>query len=661
MISQLKLGEEITIDGLVYTIGEHPAAKGFPYGQEGRQGVVYQLIPQIETSSGWKALKVFRKQFCNPKMVYLSENLQRYANLPGLQVCDRTVLTPQQYNDLLARHEELIYSVVMPWIEGPTWMDVMLEKRKLDPRESLLLARSLAKVLSNMEQRGLAHCDISGSNVLLPKLVKNNIEDGFSYVELVDVEQMYAPGYEKPDVLVGGSPGYYGKNISSNLWSGYADRFAGAILLAEMLGWCDEEVRNKAYGESYFAPKEIQQESERYTLLLSSLHRNWGDKIATLFEQVWQSVELHQCPTFGEWLVVLMGLGENVDQERESIGISKESTSINRGKNHEISVEVGTELSRFETFAESVETEDLETQIAKARELEKKGDLQNALYLYKQVRRNLPVNDSLAQEISLIMKELEMKVPDDHQQSPKKPVQLSFLKKPKYIWISGAAIVLLGSVFLFLFSEKFNLVIEDSNDKPTEKINVTPPQSTKPVEAPISGPVVIKFEEGDPIDKNKFPYDGGHDLFQSKNVVFLYTESNHPPELKDYVDWKTKDVIVAQAQRIMLVDEYFIPLVMQKVNEDTVEITIVKKEFYETAPKNELPGSPENDVNVEEYMEKYYGHSVGRVLLVIDKGILKPDTKFVLKDESGTILYPGVGANSSDQDKHWTEFNNSSP
>ena len=36
--------DELIIAGTIYRVAEHPAAPGFPYGQEGRAGIVYQLL-----------------------------------------------------------------------------------------------------------------------------------------------------------------------------------------------------------------------------------------------------------------------------------------------------------------------------------------------------------------------------------------------------------------------------------------------------------------------------------------------------------------------------------------------------------------------------------------------------------------------------------------
>ena len=168
--------DELTLNGVTYRVAEHPAAPGFPYGQEGRAGIVYALTPVPAPAGrevggeGRVALKVFKPRFRTPALVAQAEKLAALADLPGLRATQRTVLTPTHHAALLQQHPDLIYAVLMPWIEGPTWQEVLLAKRPLDPRQVLTLARELAEVLTHMEQRAIAHCDLSGPNVLLPAL-----------------------------------------------------------------------------------------------------------------------------------------------------------------------------------------------------------------------------------------------------------------------------------------------------------------------------------------------------------------------------------------------------------------------------------------------------------------------------------------------------------
>src|SRR5437867_2693336 len=143
MAFQLEVNQEIVLGGVPYRVAEHPVAPGVPYGQEGRQAIVYKLVADEHNM----ALKVLKPRFRVPGMVGLSRRLASFANLPGLQVCQRTVLNPQTYAAVLREHPDLLYGVLMPWVEGPTWMEVVLNKEELTPEQSLALSRSLAGVI----------------------------------------------------------------------------------------------------------------------------------------------------------------------------------------------------------------------------------------------------------------------------------------------------------------------------------------------------------------------------------------------------------------------------------------------------------------------------------------------------------------------------------
>lgn len=310
------VNQGLQIGSVTYRVAEHPAAPGIPYGQEGRAATVYQLLAADGTA---KALKVFKSRFRLPTLVSVSERLRGYASIAGLSVCERTVLSPEHHATLLRQHLDLTYAVLMPWISGPTWMQVLTEKQQLTCEQSLALARGLAQVLSGMEQQGLAHCDLSGPNLVLPALA------GGRGVELVDVEQMYGPDLHRPANVLSGSSGYAHTGAAEAAWSADADRFAGAVLIAEILGWCDPKVRSAAWGESYFDPGEMQKDSERLKMLVTSLRAHWGDRLAELFELDWLSDTTSDCATFGEWLVALPDSvppttpGGAVDEETECI------------------------------------------------------------------------------------------------------------------------------------------------------------------------------------------------------------------------------------------------------------------------------------------------------------------------------------------------------
>lgn len=381
----------LEIEGIGYTFTQHPAAPGIPYGQEGRAAVVYQLL----ADQGQKrALKVFKATFREPSLVLLSERVRPFAALPGLSVCERTVLRPQQHNDLLRRYPDLTYAVLMPWIEGPTWMEILLSKKVLTDEQSLVIAHSLAKVLTEMEQHEIAHCDLSSANVMLPILARG--EDA----ALVDVEGLYAPNLAHPKHLLTGTKGYVhlstiGQDSKTSIttnggaWSARSDRFAGAVLLAEILGWSNGNVRETTFGESYFAPEETQQDSTRYRLLSNTLHEIWGTDVARCFERAWQSSTLNDCPTFGEWQIALP---EEVPLMRPVVEQplqTKHEVEPTQNPDHNTTVQALLEV---------------------AQKLKERGDFAAALKIYHQTTTLLPTQSPLSEELHSSLAEIEAKL-----------------------------------------------------------------------------------------------------------------------------------------------------------------------------------------------------------------------------------------------------------
>jgi hypothetical protein len=412
------VGDELTLNNATYRIAEHPAAPGIPYGQEGRAGIVYQLLP-ADRSAGFQpaALKVFRARFRTPALVSQAEKLAAFADLPGLTVCRRTVLTPTRHADLLRREPDLTYAVLMPWIEGPTWVEVMLEKRPLTPQQALDLARAFAQVLVRMEEQGLAHCDLSGPNVLLPMLANSPLPLGEGpgvRVELVDVEGLYAPGLPRPEVLPSGSSGYAHRSAREGLWGPTADRFAGAVLLAEMLGWGDESVREACYGETYFDPAEMPGQGStgeavlrpnppRYRTLTAALARHYGQPVADLFERAWRSETLADCPTFGEWLVALP---EHPVAQAFSLSTPAAETTA------------GEQPTSPQESAAVDATAEIRAFMQAARRLEEQNKLESALKLYRQaleLAQADPSLRSLAREIELTVQDVEKRAAYDTQ------------------------------------------------------------------------------------------------------------------------------------------------------------------------------------------------------------------------------------------------------
>ncbi|MGG3505412.1 hypothetical protein ABES58_08025 [Paenibacillus lautus] len=445
MTFQPNPGDGIVVNGTAYTVGQHPAAPGVAYAQAGRQGIVYQLLPVDGELHEAKALKVFFPKFRIPAMVYQSEHMGNYREIPGLQVSSREVLTPERNGDLIAEYPDLLYAVIMPWIHGCTWFDVISDQRNLGRSESLMLAKALAAIGSSMEQRGLAHCDLSAPNVMLPFFSEVKLPEGAAAVELVDVEQMYSPKMDRPDVLLAGSPGYAAhRTVHSGLWSAYADRFAGAVIIAEMLGWSDPAIVNRAWGESYFDQHEMQTPCERYFLLKKSLGQRWGTRISDLFGRTWDSQDLSSCPTFGEWLIALSSLSEEEVVEEVPAAATAHDDHSDEPRS-ETSQEVPAEIMAslgIEPGTREVNDSVVGRLFHQARDLEDAGNLSGALEIFRSAYHFVKKDSPLEVELAAAIKGLEEQL-RPAEESSNKGIKALLLSR-KFMLSAAAAIVILA-------------------------------------------------------------------------------------------------------------------------------------------------------------------------------------------------------------------------
>jgi hypothetical protein len=198
----------------------------------------------------------------------------------------------------------------MPWVQGLSWFDVLYMGKSgqhtMSRDASVTLALNFADVLSRLEASGIAHCDLSAGNIVLdPQTFE---------VELLDVEDIFAPGFQPPPSLPLGTQGYQHRVSARGQWGAQADRFAGAILLCEMLAWHDEKVRKASYGETFFDPAELQTAgSNRFDVLTRAVseHRN-SQPVLDLLRAAWESDTFDACPPLAAWAQAIKGVKTGV-------------------------------------------------------------------------------------------------------------------------------------------------------------------------------------------------------------------------------------------------------------------------------------------------------------------------------------------------------------
>ena len=291
--------------GSLFRFMPHPWYSDEPddvFAMEGGEAQIYQ-VREVATGA-LAALKVTKPLFRGEHIARSVAALLPYVSLPGLAAANRICLTRADYPALIASFPDLEYAILMPWIEGRSWAGLILDPALSDAyteEHALSLARATAQILWNLEAHHLAHTDVAGGNVVL--------RPDFKGIELLDIENLYIPGVPAPRHWSRGSPGYqHPQARQRGQWLPEGDRFAGAILLVEMLAWADPRVRDltPSGAETLFQPEELQQVgAARWQATRDAL---WAlcPPTLRLFDQVWSAPTLAECPELGEWALALL-------------------------------------------------------------------------------------------------------------------------------------------------------------------------------------------------------------------------------------------------------------------------------------------------------------------------------------------------------------------
>ncbi len=273
---------------------------------EGQEGFIWPMR-NLGDQTIW-ALKVLKPAYCSERQVGVAAALLAYRNVPGFILSQRICLTRSFAAELLAQFPALEYALLMPWLPWKTWAGLMRSPEisvGYTRKHALRLALATAHSLVELERRGYAHTDIAGSNVMY-------MQD-FAQIELLDLEGLYAPELHAPEKVSYGSPGYQHRRLGrAGQWSPYGDRFAGAILLTEMLTWWHPLIRGQTSPDAstLFTSEDFARlEGPRIQTvrdILWSLDSQGG--LLKLFDQTWHAASLKACPDLQAWLLSLRQL-----------------------------------------------------------------------------------------------------------------------------------------------------------------------------------------------------------------------------------------------------------------------------------------------------------------------------------------------------------------
>lgn len=279
-----------------------PQDKQAVFVLEGGEALIYQMR-HVESEDLY-ALKVFKPAFRGAHIARINDFLMRQSDLPGLALNYRGCFTKGSHPELIRAFPELEYAIVMPWLVNLTWAGLILNRKASAAysfNEARDLALATATVLWNIESHKLTHTDIAGGNVMLAPDRKQ--------IRLIDIENMYVPFMPPPTKCSQGSPGYQHRHLGRRgQWCPEGDRFAGAVLLAEMLTWWEPRVRAYAHdrAESLFCSEELQVVGTPCWQAVRDVLHSISPNLLALFDQAWTSTSLTECPDLSTWAIALL-------------------------------------------------------------------------------------------------------------------------------------------------------------------------------------------------------------------------------------------------------------------------------------------------------------------------------------------------------------------
>jgi serine/threonine protein kinase len=287
-----KVNDKLRLFGKDLFFQEHPKAKGQVYSAGGAKARVYRLVNDGGEVFG---LKVFKKAYRTRATILSAAWLKSSESLPGMKAARRQVVGSR--DESVRRYPELEFAVLMPWIIGDTWFDVLIRAQRdrlyLSPDAAMHFSTQLLSVVAGLEERGIAHTDLAPGNVVLdPKT---------GSVELLDLEEMFASGAQKPPKLPVGTTGYRHPtgDVGGTCWCAEGDRYASAILAAEILALSNPALSWRASDEGFFKAHRLSEEGRDRFGEAKRFLEELAPTFAGRFEEAWSSATLLNCPTAG--------------------------------------------------------------------------------------------------------------------------------------------------------------------------------------------------------------------------------------------------------------------------------------------------------------------------------------------------------------------------
>jgi len=289
-------GESVTVNGTVFRPVRHPVLD-IPLAIARKQATTYVL--HDPAGRRWFVKKFYPGRA--PDARYLTQIRESVPSMPPFRAASaRTVVGANQIVapvTLSGIAAWLDGTVLMPRVPGNPWTDLLENLNgggttRLDRRRRFLVAVRLALATAAAEEVSVSHRDFSGGNI--------HVEVMAARIHLIDWDSAFVPNAPFQPNTVLGTEGYMAPWLSNakDSWSTTADRFALAVMIAEVLtidqGW-------QLSGDgALFGQDEIGTDGRGFQRTWRALRAIDGN-LAGRFEQAWKADAFAECPSPFEW------------------------------------------------------------------------------------------------------------------------------------------------------------------------------------------------------------------------------------------------------------------------------------------------------------------------------------------------------------------------
>jgi hypothetical protein len=288
------LHERYVLGGEEYIVQPHPQLPHTRYAATGAKGTVYKLKQKRDQQV--YGLKVFRAKYRNAGLLNAFEQLRVVQNYEGMMAARRIIIQPG--DPLAQEYADLQFAMLMPWVHGQTWFDLLLagasQQRLYRPEKGVDLCKRFLTVMEGLENSGFAHTDIAPGNVMFETVQIDT--------QLLDLEDLYGPSASRPARENTGQDGYRHQSADrgKTLWCAEGDRYASAVMAAEILIMSEPSLARGASDTGYFAGNCKSPESQKRYERASDYLRSLAPDFAEVFKDSWWQDSLERCPKIAE-------------------------------------------------------------------------------------------------------------------------------------------------------------------------------------------------------------------------------------------------------------------------------------------------------------------------------------------------------------------------